>query len=228
VSRTWIKIPVFGAIPVGRYGHTACLIQDSLFVVFGGQRSESIYLNDLWSFDLENFKFPCTWNFIQLASRTPNRRAGHTCVTHENRLIIFGGTDGLCRFNDTWIFDFETKRWTEMKCNGQVPAARDGHAAAVVGDMMYVYGGRGIDGEELEDVSVLSLSSHIWYSFQYHVMGTPPREKLGHAMVAVGSEIYVLGGRSASLKLSDALERSNCMHVLDTSESSFHEPASIN
>ncbi|THU93880.1 kinase-like protein [Dendrothele bispora CBS 962.96] len=219
-SRNWIKVPVVGAIPVGRYGHTACLIEESLLVVFGGQRSESIYLNNLWSFDLENLENEATsnaWNLIQPTSEMPDCRAGHTCVTHENRLIIFGGTDGLCRFNDTWTFDFETKRWTELKCDGQVPAARDGHAAAVVGDMMYIYGGRGIDGEELEDVSVLSLSSHIWYSFQCHDMGTPPREKLGHAMVAVGSEIYVLGGRSASLRLSEALERPNCMHVLDTS-----------
>ncbi|KAK7466333.1 hypothetical protein VKT23_005059 [Stygiomarasmius scandens] len=217
VSRIWSTVPVTGSTPVGRYGHATCVARETQFLVIGGQVTDGVFLNDLWSVNLADVKAEATWQLMQPASKErPNQRAGHVCVFHENRLIIFGGSDGLCKYNDTWSFDFETRKWSEWTCDGQVPEPRDGHAAAVVDGIMYIFGGYSIGGEELGDVFALALSSQIWYSFQNHDMGCPPGERLGHAMVSVGPEIYVLGGRSGSLPLSIAMESPNYMHVLDT------------
>jgi N-acetylneuraminic acid mutarotase len=70
----------------------------------------------------------------------------------------FGGCDDQHVFNDTWSFNISTRKWTELQCTGPVPYPRRGHAAVLVDDVMYVFGGRN-DGKNLGDLNALNLSS---------------------------------------------------------------------
>jgi hypothetical protein len=74
----------------------------------------------------------------------------------------FGGTDGQYHYNDTWSFDLQTRQWSELNCIGFIPSPREGHAAAVVDDVVYVFGGRGVDGKDLGDLSAFKISSECW------------------------------------------------------------------
>jgi Galactose oxidase, central domain len=71
----------------------------------------------------------------------------------------FGGPDGQYHYNDTWLFDISTRQWTELQCTGYIPSPREGHAAALVGDIMYIFGGRGVDGADLSDLTAINLLS---------------------------------------------------------------------
>jgi hypothetical protein len=71
----------------------------------------------------------------------------------------FGGTDCQYHYNDTWVFDTNTATWSELTCIGYTPSPREGHAAALVDDVMYVFGGRGVDGKDLGDLGAFKLSS---------------------------------------------------------------------
>ena len=71
----------------------------------------------------------------------------------------FGGTDGNFHYNDTWRFDTITKVWTELNCIGYIPVPREGHAATLVDDVIYVFGGRSVDGKDLEDLAAFKISS---------------------------------------------------------------------
>lgn len=71
----------------------------------------------------------------------------------------FGGTDCQYHYNDTWIFDINTRTWSELTCIGFIPSPREGHAASVVDDVVYVFGGRGVDGKDLGDLGAFKLSS---------------------------------------------------------------------
>lgn len=73
--------------------------------------------------------------------------------------VSFGGTDGQYHYNDTWAYDVNTRRWTELQCIGYIPSSREGHAAAVVDDVIYIFGGRGVDGKDLGDLAAFKLSS---------------------------------------------------------------------
>ena len=42
---------------------------------------------------------------------------------------------------------------------GLFPPPREGHAAALVDDVMYVFGGRGVYGNDLGDLTACNLSS---------------------------------------------------------------------
>jgi N-acetylneuraminic acid mutarotase len=74
----------------------------------------------------------------------------------------FGGRGNTQIFNDTWSFDISTRKWTELQCTGSIPSPRTGHAAVLLGDVMYVFGGfdaRRIGGAYLSDLTALNLSS---------------------------------------------------------------------
>ena len=83
----------------------------------------------------------------------------HVSLAIEDHIIMFVPLTSLhsslviilCRFggwgaqgyylNDTWSFDTSTRKWTELQCTGSIPSPRTGHAAVLVGDVMYVFGG---------------------------------------------------------------------------------------
>lgn len=79
----------------------------------------------------------------------------------------FGGTDGQYHYNDMWAFDLNTRRWSELPCIGFIPAPREGHAAALVDDVMYVFGGRGVDGQDLKDLAAFKISSEHHHHFYF-------------------------------------------------------------
>jgi N-acetylneuraminic acid mutarotase len=72
----------------------------------------------------------------------------------------FGGNGGPhIVYNDTWSFNISTRKWTELQCTGSIPSPRAGHAAALIDDVMYVFGGLAPDGTTLSDLAALNLSS---------------------------------------------------------------------
>jgi N-acetylneuraminic acid mutarotase len=71
----------------------------------------------------------------------------------------FGGTGNRHDYNDTWSFDILTRKWTELQCTGSIPSPRAGHAAVLIDDIMYVFGGLASDGTYRGDLTALNLSS---------------------------------------------------------------------
>jgi hypothetical protein len=73
----------------------------------------------------------------------------------------FGGraADPHDDLNDTWSFNVSTRKWTELQCTGSIPSPRASHAAALIDDVMYVFGGSTRDGTYLGDLTAFNLSS---------------------------------------------------------------------
>jgi Galactose oxidase, central domain len=117
-------------------------------------------------------------------------------------------------FNDVWSYDPRTNVWTQQECIGYIPAPREGHSAAVVGDVMYVFGGRTEEGTDLGDLAAFRLSTRRWYTFQN--MGPSPSPRSGHSMTAHGKQIIVLAGEPSSAP-RDPSELS-MVYILDTAK----------
>ena len=71
----------------------------------------------------------------------------------------FGGRAASRFFNDTWSFNISTRKWTELECTGSIPSPRASHAAALIDDVIYVFGGLTEDYTSLGDLTALNLSS---------------------------------------------------------------------
>ena len=115
-------------------------------------------------------------------------------------------------FNDVWSYDPRQNVWSQLDCIGYIPAPREGHSAALVGDVMYIFGGRTEEGTDLGDLAAFRITSRRWYTFQN--MGPSPSPRSGHSMTAYGKQIVVLAGEP-SLTSSDPNELS-LVYILDT------------
>ncbi|KAI0778416.1 hypothetical protein BD413DRAFT_466819 [Trametes elegans] len=214
VSREWTRVAVYGPSPVGRYGHAVTMV-GSKFYVFGGQ-VDGEFLNDLWSFDLNSLRTKAAWDLVEPVDGSPRppKRTSHVCVTYGEKIILFGGTDCQYHYNDTWAFDTTTNTWSELNCIGFIPSPREGHSAAMVDDVVYVFGGRGVDGKDLGDLGAFKISNQRWYMFQK--MGPAPSPRSGHAMASMGSRVFVLGGLGGESMNAQKPEDPTLIHVLDT------------
>ena len=126
----------------------------------------------------------------------------------------FGGTNGFQWFNDVWCYDPMTNSWESLDCIGYIPAPREGHAAAIVEDVMYIFGGRTDEGADLGDLAAFRITSRRWYTFQN--MGPSPSPRSGHSMTAYGKQVVVLAGEpsTATREASDLA----IVYLLDTSK----------
>jgi hypothetical protein len=122
------------------------------------------------------------------------------------------------------VYDPQTNSWAQQDCIGFIPAPREGHAAALVNDVMYIFGGRTEEGTDLGDLAAFRISSRRWYTFQN--MGPSPSPRSGHSMTAHGKQIIVLAGEPSSTP-RDSAELS-MVYILDTAKIRYpnDQPAS--
>ena len=197
-------------------------ILGSKIFIFGGQ-VEGYFFNDLLTFDLNMLQVPHNkWEILipntptdgSSSIQAPPARTNHTMIQWNNKLFLFGGTDGIHWYNDVWAYDHGTNTWSPQECIGFIPTAREGHAAALCGDVMYVFGGRTEEGKDLGDLAAFRIPTRRWYTFQN--MGPSPSPRSGHGLTAVGDKILVVGGEPSSAP-RDPSELS-LTYVLDTSK----------
>ena len=62
------------------------------------------------------------------------------------------------------IYILETESWSAPKVSGNIPEARDGHSACVIGDTMYIFAGY-LDLSDIytKDIHALNLKTLNWY-----------------------------------------------------------------
>jgi len=72
-------------------------------------------------------------------------------------VIIFGGGSIANCYNDLVVLDTQTLAWIRPNVDGPVPPIRAGHAAAVLGSVMYLVGG-GNNSKGCADMYALDLS----------------------------------------------------------------------
>ncbi|KAG1722141.1 uncharacterized protein EDB91DRAFT_1005321, partial [Suillus paluster] len=87
----------------------------------------------------------------------------------------------------------------------------EGYAAAVIDDVIYIFGGQGVDGKDLGDLTAFKMSDQRWYMFQN--MGPAPSGCSGHAMASMGTRVFALGRESFTQTKGDD---HGIIHVLDT------------
>ncbi|KAF2839079.1 hypothetical protein M501DRAFT_1057378 [Patellaria atrata CBS 101060] len=219
-TKQWSRALPAGPRPSGRYGHTLNILGSKIYI-FGGQVERDFY-NDLIAFDLNALQTPSNrWEVLIPNSRegytkekVPPARTNHSIVTWNDRIYLFGGTDGVNWFNDVWTYDPRTNKWEDLDCIGYIPFAREGHAAAIVGDTMYVFGGRTKEGNDLGDLAAFKIPSRRWYMFQN--MGLSPSPRSGHSMTSYGKYIVVLAGEPSSTPRDPG--ELGFAYVLDTSK----------
>lgn len=84
-----------------------------------------------------------TEHILRGAPPPPARRYGHSMVAFDRHLYVFGGAADSTLSNDLHCFDLDSQTWSVIlpDIESFVPSGRLFHAAAVVGDAMFIFGG---------------------------------------------------------------------------------------
>ena len=216
----WTKLSPTGSLPPGRLWHTAIYDPGSnRMIVFGGNNcsSDSISddFNDAWVLTNANgLGGVPAWTQLTPTGAPPPARAnlGAFYDAASNRMTVFGGFSAAgVLYNDTWVLSNAnglggTPTWTQLTPSGTPPSPRDDFATVddPSSNLMIIFGGGDITGDDLNEVWVLSdangLGSPAWTLLD--PSGTPPSERGGSAavfdpalngIVVFGGEQYLVG-----------------------------------
>ncbi|KAI3680535.1 hypothetical protein L6452_35307 [Arctium lappa] len=124
---------------------------------------------------------------------------GHSACTLETTknpksVLLFGGFGGMgrhARRKDSWLLDSVSGQLELVDFANSLPP-RLGHTASLVGDLMFVIGGRADPGNVLNDVWVLNTTNNEWKQLQCGGIEFPHSHR--HAAAIIGSNVYVFGG----------------------------------
>lgn len=142
------------------------------------------------------------WQLLYNDADGPSPRMSHSCVLHDDHLVLYGGSQGggmvpegyyvANTFSDVWEFDLVARTWTQLPQYGLMPPSREHHSAVMVQGRMWVYG-----GVDKSDFWVFDLiGGKGWAEIQSD--GNNPKQRFGHASVPSpdGEGLYLLGGQS--------------------------------
>ena len=159
----------------------------SHMVLFGGQHENGTVVNELWLFNTIHR----IWFQVQLDNHShllPAPRAGCSLTSVDSStsspIILFGGySNNKIAKSDIWILDGVDFRWSIASSGSgdgkSRPYPRFGHSAAVVGNELIIYGGKGNLLNRTQayacyfDMWAFSISNRTWR--QVHAI---PRRRL--------------------------------------------------
>ncbi|XP_048738343.1 kelch domain-containing protein 1-like [Ostrea edulis] len=230
---TWNKLESDNSLSP-REGQCSCVTEDSMYLFGGVLHTEELTESN----DLIRFSFGTKrWEKVTSVGELPAPRTGGSLVAVDNCLYLFGGlSHSTGWFNDLFMFDTNTNRWSAVEAEGTAPGPRDKLQAVAMGHWLYFFGGFGPkstdmdddDDEEWEDEENEDLPSDQegaefgWFN-DLHVFDTVnkkwsqpmqmnlgvPTARAAHVMCAVDKLLVIFGGRDIESRQSD-------VHIFNT------------
>ncbi|CAI5729392.1 unnamed protein product [Peronospora destructor] len=159
-------------------------------------------------------------SWAEVTTENGVKLVGHSSVRYRDSIVVFGGQGITAVGTTTRVADvtflvpskdgsLQQTYHTTAGVNG--PSARIYHSSVVVGSRMVVFGGRISPTKPLGDLYTMDLETKQWAKIVAQGVGPSPRWK--HCSCAVGSVVYVYGGRDAEQVFGD-------LFALDLSENS--------
>lgn len=188
-QKTWKELTLTGKNSRGITDHSMLAFKKYL-LIFGGCDGREKY-NSLYRIDTSTL----TIRQMDEYGEVPIPRFGHTAILYKNSFYIFGGWNGYETQDDLYQYSFISNFWyLEKICYGQKPPARYRHAATVIGDSMFIFGGINSRQAKFNDQYEYCLTKREWKQIEGY--GMLPAPRTFHSLVSSGNQIYLVGGSS--------------------------------
>ncbi|KAJ7956105.1 Kelch domain-containing protein 4 [Quillaja saponaria] len=173
-TNQWEQLNLKGC-PSPRSGHRMVLYKHKI-IVFGGfydTLREVRYYNDLYVFDLDQFK----WQEIKPrpGAMWPSGRSGFQLFVYQDEIFLYGGyskelssdkssSEKGVVHSDMWSLDPRTWEWNKVKKSGMPPGPRAGFSMCLHKRRALLFGG--VVDMEVEGDVLMSLFLNELYGFQ--------------------------------------------------------------
>ncbi|PRP82865.1 hypothetical protein PROFUN_04728 [Planoprotostelium fungivorum] len=181
---------------MARSGHTCTLIKNELVIYGNDGDSNENPLNALSILSLENME----WRQPSQGGSVPEVRSGHSAITFNGKLIMYGGYGHNTRtaLDEVWVYDLGAARWIEIPKRGPRPEPRSGSQAWVSTKYFCVWGGIGPgrqhDWTDLHYADITS-SPLTWQKKKPMGVVSPP-ERYSHGVSIVDDQtVLIFGGQ---------------------------------
>ena len=154
---SYYKYPVKN-FPEGREQFSICR-QDNDIIITGGISTKMKTLA-IWRLNLTTLE----WKKVKTDNPIENRY-GHTALSMNNKLYIFGGKTKYLNtsyMNNLDIFSFAERKIINCQINGEKPENRKSHIAVFIGPQMLIHGGINVDGKILDDSYLFNMHTLTW------------------------------------------------------------------
>ncbi|EDV26751.1 uncharacterized protein TRIADDRAFT_55092 [Trichoplax adhaerens] len=213
-----------------RLFHAVIPISDNKIAIFGGRLSPLKHYGDVIvvTFNLEpihtdesttegdsaktptssqlKHKVDIGWESIACSGDMPTARWRHTAtIIDDGKCLIFGGiTTNMVTLNDSYIFEFASRKWSRVSVAGLV-SPRHSHTACKWKDYVVVYGGLGFDFKPAIGISALNIKDELamnWISLEFNPQ-LPTR--YSHTAHVLEDRLLVIGGIDPFLTCTNTL-----------------------
>lgn len=209
-AEDWTPIPIPPDATMGRFGHSMVEFPNGWELLPRGEEEGA----DLST--VNSAPGADEWQQL-LPTTSPSPRFGHTMVTIENTVYLFGGANysssaqllNDCSpneqlFNDVWAWDTAAEEWVGIP-QPSPPPARHSHAAVALGSKMYVLFGQDGSGNFFKDMWSYDPANNTWNEITPE--GPGPIGRAQHSATVIDDAIYVLGGEDENWAISSELWR---------------------
>ncbi|XP_063790063.1 ras guanine nucleotide exchange factor F-like isoform X2 [Pseudophryne corroboree] len=182
-TRKWYEFkPLEGQTrPTNRKGHSAVVYQSGMFI-YGGYFDIEGAVEEFWVFYFDTQK----WSALSPRTRGlgPGPRYGHSSVTYNAAMYLFGGLKNMAEQNDFWRFDFRRHNWSNIKTSS-TPPRMVGHASVIHQGCLWIVGGGLPSRSPTNNLWKYHFTSRSWKKFSKG-MEIVDCAKMYHCVIAMG------------------------------------------
>jgi len=200
---------------VRRYRHVPSRRWMVIYGGYGGARKtgeigvqkKTYNLEDTWKYDLDT-RYWHKMDPYYHDGKKPGLRRGQSAIVHDGVMYMFGGrleyypVQFALKFDapyyelvssDVWAYNITNNSWKLIPNNGeQTPEPRHGHRAAVIEDIMYVFGGYYDPIVFMSDTWHYNITASVW--LKKFIDGAEPTRRYQFGMALDRHVAVIFGG----------------------------------
>ncbi len=191
---TWTALPIGGSAPSGRRLHSAVWTGTEM-IIYGGLPGTTGATNTGARYKPSTD----TWTWVSTSGLAPGPRRDHVAVWTGNRMIVWGGSDGVGSplLNTGGRYDPVTNSWVPTTLGSGILSPRMLHTAVWTGSEMIIWGGAGVG--TFNTGGRYQPATDSWTPTS---MTGVPAARFRHTAVWTGFEMIIWGGSGTSPQLS--------------------------
>ncbi|CAF0948628.1 unnamed protein product [Rotaria sordida] len=233
-SRQWSLVSIVGDfVPSPRDGHSACIINDRMYIFGGFEDHTQQFSNDLFYFDFNT----SSWHLHQpkIGDVIPQWRDFHSATNLDGQMYLFGGRFDRIEpqqitqtiYDDRlYIFNPEHNSWSLVTAMGEIPCGRRSHSAFVHDGKLYIFGGyNNVIGSHFNDLHEFNPLTLLWRRIKAYGIGSPvPRRR--QCCLVIHDRMYMFGGTSP-ISTSTFTNRSNEIQEIDVLRTTLYDQSDL-